>query len=224
MAGPFRNITGQQFGKLTAVRFLFRERSQTFWECVCECGNLSRVCLNNLHSGAIKSCGCGQFSGGRKRVNDLSGHTFGRLTVIGINEEESNPIRLKWRCKCLCGKETSKRSSDLRMGRSRSCGCIRGDRSDPNLTARQRERRRMSSLKRVQAQAERTPKWADSDMLRSVYKGCPSGYQVDHIIPLQGRLVSGLHVADNLQYLTKSQNSTKRNKFIPQIITANADV
>jgi hypothetical protein len=62
----------------------------------------------------------------------------------------------------------------------------------------------------------RTPAWANRAEIVEVYKNCPVGYQVDHIIPLRGEVVTGLHVAANLQYLPASENRAKSNKFLPK--------
>lgn len=65
------------------------------------------------------------------------------------------------------------------------------------------------------AKLQRTPEWADDQAIKEFYKNCPKGYQVDHIVPLQGELVSGLHTLSNLQYLSAEDNHKKGNKFKP---------
>lgn len=76
------------------------------------------------------------------------------------------------------------------------------------------------SAKRHAAQLNRTPSWADIEAIRAIYrkardltKSTGIEHHVDHIIPLQGRLVSGLHVENNLQILTGHENCRKNNRF-----------
>lgn len=59
----------------------------------------------------------------------------------------------------------------------------------------------------------RIPNWSDIEKIKEVYHNCPEGMHVDHIIPLKGELVSGLHVVDNLQYLSPEENMKKGNRF-----------
>jgi len=58
------------------------------------------------------------------------------------------------------------------------------------------------------------PAWAEIDLIKVFYEGCPPGRHVDHIIPLNNPAVCGLHVLANLQYLTAIDNMRKYNKFI----------
>lgn len=68
---------------------------------------------------------------------------------------------------------------------------------------------------------QRTPTWSDMSKVKSYYNVCAffnevNGYvkyHVDHIVPLQGKIVSGLHVHNNLQLLLASDNIGKKNRF-----------
>ena len=77
-------------------------------------------------------------------------------------------------------------------------------------------RRTFLSRKYQMAQLKRTPPWANLKAIAAIYAEASSkGLTVDHIVPLQSNLVSGLHVENNLQLLTKSENSAKSNKWVP---------
>lgn len=74
-----------------------------------------------------------------------------------------------------------------------------------------------NALKRkyVADKFKRTPAWADLKAIVEFYKQCPDGYHVDHVIPLRGKYVSGLHVIENLQYLPAVENMRKNNRYMP---------
>lgn len=77
-------------------------------------------------------------------------------------------------------------------------------------------KRRAQQSRRRAAKLQRTPAWADKLVIDMIYEDCPEGYHVDHIIPLQGELVSGLHTEWNLQYLPASENMSKGNRYEPE--------
>ena len=72
------------------------------------------------------------------------------------------------------------------------------------LQANDIRRRRMHELQ--------TPKWADISAIIEFYRNRPLGMHVDHIYPLNSNWVCGLHVIENMQYLTAEENLSKSNK------------
>jgi hypothetical protein len=77
-----------------------------------------------------------------------------------------------------------------------------------------------SAMRRV-IERKAVPKWADLKAISEIYQKCAAvsketgvAHHVDHIIPLRGKNVCGLHVAENLQILSAIENCRKSNKFI----------
>jgi len=77
-----------------------------------------------------------------------------------------------------------------------------------------------NSAKRAEALSTRTPKWADLVAIEAVYAEARRltaetgvAHHVDHEVPLQGRLVSGLHVHTNLRVMVGDDNVRKSNRF-----------
>ncbi|MEX0827643.1 MAG: helix-turn-helix domain-containing protein [Haliea sp.] len=64
------------------------------------------------------------------------------------------------------------------------------------------------------------PPWADRNAIREIYEEARrisretgTAHHVDHVIPICGETVCGLHVPENMQILPASENIKKRNKF-----------
>ena len=61
---------------------------------------------------------------GRKLI-DLTGQRFGRLTVIERVEKNNNVV--VWNCRCTCGNTREVRAGNLKSGGVKSCGCLLKD-------------------------------------------------------------------------------------------------
>jgi hypothetical protein len=80
------------------------------------------------------------------------------------------------------------------------------------------DRRNAHSSKRRAARLQAVANWADPDRITAIYAEAAAmrelglDVHVDHVVPLQGRNVCGLHTHDNLQVLLAEDNLRKSNK------------
>lgn len=124
----FDYMVGRKFGLLTVVKKISdKQNKKTKYECECSCENLNHVIVSgdNLKSGNTKSCGC-------LYKKDLTGHKFGRLTVIGLDTDfDYSKVKDKhnrrWICSCQCGNIKTVSTGNLRSGGVKSCGCLLGE-------------------------------------------------------------------------------------------------
>jgi hypothetical protein len=72
---------------------------------------------------------------------DETGNRYGRLVVISEARTQRRG-HIRWRCKCDCGNYSVVQGTDLRRGKSQSCGCYRTELMKNRLLPK-------SSLKRM---------------------------------------------------------------------------
>lgn len=129
--GKRYDLTGQTFGRLTVIGFdHISHDGASYWLCECGCQNRTKLVVKgyDLKRGHTLSCGCL-----RKEANDITGQTFGRLTVLGLDHVTERG-RTYWLCECGCDDRTrlAVRRDGLVSGSVSSCGCLKRE----NLTNR----------------------------------------------------------------------------------------
>lgn len=104
----FKNIAGKRFGKLVAIKPTnLRQYGSVIWECKCDCGNIKNVCQNDLHTLAVQSCGCLNYSIGEHNIENILKQynkkyirqfsfkeNIRRKYDFALIDDNKNPIRL----------------------------------------------------------------------------------------------------------------------------------
>ncbi|MFZ2190107.1 MAG: hypothetical protein WAV48_04965 [Candidatus Magasanikiibacteriota bacterium] len=125
------------------------------------------------------------------------------------NQERHKENQLRWQAQNL---ERYKQKKDEWIERNRETV---NQRSREYAKANP-DRKNSLTAKRRAALLQAIPSWANLEQIKEVYtQAKKTGMVVDHIIPLRGKLVCGLHVETNLQLLTSQDNCIKNNKFNP---------
>ena len=118
---PDANYKCQRIGRLTVKDKVGEDQ----WVCTCLCGKTKNLTAAQIGQGFITDCGCTLAS----RTPDLRGQRFGKLVVIGISTERRD-TQVLWNCVCDCGNTTLVRTSHLKKGAIKSCGCSHHDNQD----------------------------------------------------------------------------------------------
>ncbi len=127
-----------------------KNKKMAYWKCQCDCGNFTIVLGASLNNGTTQSCGClkseriVEYNHQCKNVSinqmtmqedeipigkaeDLRNKKFGKLTVLYRVEKpkhrDKNTHGAFWKCKCDCGNEIIVYASNLKSGKTTSCGC-----------------------------------------------------------------------------------------------------
>lgn len=123
---PIKEITGNRYGRLIVVKFLgVRSGWGAIFECLCICGNVTVIRGTYLRSGHTRSCGClAHEQTSQRSFLDRTGKRYGQLVCIRlVLKTDKKRINL-WECKCDCGNFIIVRSTNLKNGHTRSCGCL----------------------------------------------------------------------------------------------------
>lgn len=119
MPPKLKDLLGNKIGKLTVLKLSdHRKNSCYYWDCICECGNLTTVKATSLNRNITRSCGCLK----KTHFYNLTGLKFNKITLLtylGTN---------KYLCHiydaiCDCGKKMTTEGNDIKSGKIKSCGC-----------------------------------------------------------------------------------------------------
>lgn len=177
------DMTGKRIGSLVVLHRTTQDEHphktgagfHAYWTCLCDCGNITYVQGNDLRSNRITTCG-------HNSLIDITGKKFNRLTVIRKMDIEEYDYDTnegsRWECRCDCGNITYVRGTDIRLGRIRSCGCLRDEMAKYNLSKKspsKGEQKIIDILNKEKIKYEREKSFSDEKRI--------SNYRFDFYIP-----------------------------------------
>ena len=141
MAGKFKDLSGQRFGKLVVDHRVDDYVTAggyklTQYDCVCDCGQHRLVTAQNLRKGKTKAC---DSCTNKYNFKSLVGQTFGHLYVekrIDDYISSGGNSFVQYQCKCDCGRLKNVTALKLRSGHTKSCGQCNAFNTFIDLTGR----------------------------------------------------------------------------------------
>ncbi|RLC07577.1 MAG: hypothetical protein DRI24_24645 [Deltaproteobacteria bacterium] len=215
--GICKNRVGERYGSVTVTSRAPNDRSNNArWLVKCDCGNEVTLLANNLKRTKFCGKGCELYTAHKR--NDVTGQRFGRL--IAVEAVGKKGRHTEWFFNCDCGNEYKGVSTHVISGSVKSCGCLGIQSRIKHGKSHTREYKTERYQAYTNAKRRATPTGVQDREVLEIYKNArnltkETGvlHEVDHKIPLQGEFVSGLHVAANLQILTRHQNRKKSRSY-----------
>lgn len=221
------DLTGQKFGKLTAIKIVEHGGSHkpVKWLCRCDCGNEKNVDSQLLRRGLVTDCGC-------KTKGRLIGKRFGRLVVLEYTElgKKTKCGDIVWKCLCDCGNITYVATNNLETKRSKtlSCGCLRKEKATKHNLSHTKIYKTLVAIKcRCKNKNNKNylryggrgiticEEWDGENGFENFYKwsienGYRDGLTIDRIDNHKG------YSPDNCRWTTQKiqMNNTRRNRII----------
>ena len=226
----FSDLSGQRFGRLVVLERLDdivqeNGRKRSLYRCKCDCGNEKNVRGENLTGGITQSCGClNKERTSAASIKDLTGQRIGKLVVLK-RANEIGDGKVRWLCKCDCGTTKSILADALNDGSTTSCGCRRrsaiGERTLKHGHRHERIYSIYCDIKRRCYNEKRTgyanygargirmcDDWKN-DFMTFFNWAMANGYEEHLTIDRIDN--DGNYEPGNCRWITKSENSTKRN-------------
>ena len=157
----------------------------------------------------------------RKELREISNAAYAKRRLeLGRIREEKNREKRKAQARARIAKNPERHNEKGRVWREANPEKARATvnkwrQENPGLAAANAARWR-------KALVQATPVWADQKKIAEFYETADGlsmltgeWYHVDHIVPLQGKTVRGLHCEANLQVLPEVENIRKGNRHWP---------
>lgn len=226
------NLKGKRFGKLKVIQMSdTRLYDRIAWDCVCDCGNKTKVVTDTLVRDITKSCGCGNGEATHKRQLKpiRKGRRFGKLKVLGFSHQDKWG-NMRFGCQCDCGNIHVAKGACLRSGKTRSCGCGQLEAVTTHGKSQTPGYYKVQSLMRRRRHGRRENWFTIGDLenlLKEQRNKCyycktnlPSNYHADHKIPLSR---GGKNTKENIALSCPDCNLRKHAKTAEEFIGNNYD-